>query len=234
LRVRFGTLAFPPWAFPVWRGLSAGSHTPLLPWFAHSFASCTFVAERRLKKASYHFQKEATKCPEPLSPAPALPELEGRIPPLGRTLLLRHRTYGLMRQSRLPLLYFGFSLVGGVFAGCYQPLLPAGPSRRYLCESFPRCLAPCSGGPKECSCLFLPPCHRPSPIQDGSASHYLPRTRLFTVAFRSCRHSLMFRPLVLLTSPIVPTSAVLCPLGSRDFFLSGHTVLRYLRTFRIC
>ena len=60
--------------------------------------------------------------------------------------------------------YFGLSLVGGVSAGCYQPLLPAGPSRRYLCESFPGCLGPCHGGFAERTCLFLPPRHRPSPV----------------------------------------------------------------------
>jgi hypothetical protein len=32
---------------------------------------------------------------------------------------------------------FGLCLVAGVFECCYHPLLPAGPSRRYLCESFP-------------------------------------------------------------------------------------------------
>ena len=69
-----------------------------------------------------------------------------------------------MRQSRRALLSFGLSLVRGVYAGCYQPLLPAGPSRRYLCESFPGCLGPCHGGTAECACLFLPPRHRPSPV----------------------------------------------------------------------
>ncbi len=44
-----------------------------------------------------------------------------------------------------------------------SPLLPSGSSRRYLCESFLRCLVPCRGGPTECTCLFLPPCHRPYP-----------------------------------------------------------------------
>jgi len=44
-----------------------------------------------------------------------------------------------------------------------RPLLPPGSSRRYLCESFLRCLVPCRGGPTECTCLFLPPCHRPCP-----------------------------------------------------------------------
>ncbi len=35
-----------------------------------------------------------------------------------------------------------FSLVRGVFAGRFQPLLPTGSSRRYLCESFLGCLIP--------------------------------------------------------------------------------------------
>jgi hypothetical protein len=52
--------------------------------------------------------------------------------------------------------HFGLSLVRGVSAGCYQPLLSAGPSRRYLCESFPGCLGPCHGGTwRACACFFL-------------------------------------------------------------------------------
>ena len=35
----------------------------------------------------------------------------------------------------------------------------------YLCESFPGCLGPCHGGSAECTCLFLPPRHRPSPVR---------------------------------------------------------------------
>src|SRR5664279_2000680 len=35
-RVRFEALACLPWAFPAWRGLSAGSQSPRLPRFAHS------------------------------------------------------------------------------------------------------------------------------------------------------------------------------------------------------
>jgi hypothetical protein len=66
-------------------------------------------------------------------------------------------SYGLIRRSRSALPYFGLSLVRGVSAGCYQPLLPAAPSRRYLCESFPGCLGPCHGGPAESAhaCFFL-------------------------------------------------------------------------------
>src|SRR5271167_1148085 len=54
------------------------------------------------------------------------------------------------------------SLVRGVLAGCYQPLLLAGLSRRYLRNSFLRCLALNPDGPTECTCLFLPRRHRPS------------------------------------------------------------------------
>jgi hypothetical protein len=73
-----------------------------------------------------------------------------------------HRPYAFGSRGSLP--YFGLSLVRGVSAGCYQPLLPTGPSRRYLCESFPGCQGPCHGGSAECTPLFLPPRHRSSPV----------------------------------------------------------------------
>lgn len=41
----------------------------------------------------------------------------------------------------------GFPLGQLVFAGCCQPLLGVGPSRRYLCESFSACLDPYPGCP---------------------------------------------------------------------------------------
>ena len=69
-----------------------------------------------------------------------------------------------MCRSHSALLSFGLSLVPGVSAGCYQPLLPLGPSRRYLCASFLGYLGPCHGASAECTCLFLPPRHRPSPV----------------------------------------------------------------------
>jgi hypothetical protein len=48
-----------------------------------------------------------------------------------RTLLLGLRSYGHMCQSRWLSSASVLHLVRGVFAGCYQPLLPAGSSRRY-------------------------------------------------------------------------------------------------------
>src|ERR1035437_4633757 len=105
-----------------------------------------------------------TKCPESLCLMLALPPSGRREPPPARTLLPGHSSYRLIRQSRKALPPFGLSLVRGVSAGCYQPLLPVGLSRRYLCESFLGCLGPCHGGSAECTCLFLPPRHRPSPV----------------------------------------------------------------------
>jgi len=114
-------------------------------------------------------------------------------------------------RSRSALLSFGLSLVRGVSAGCYQPLLSGGPSRRYLCESFLGCLGPCPGGTAECTCLFLPPRHRPSPVHYRGRLPASPRQndfitdRLFeTAAISLCsgqvcsppRSSLPLRPTV--------------------------------------
>src|ERR1022692_1541581 len=121
--------------------------------------------------------------------------LEGRAPAMGPGYSIP-----------LALLSFGLSLVRGVSAGCAQPLLRAGPSRRYLCESFPECLGPCHGGPVECTCLFLPPRHRPSPVNYRGRLPALTRQNDFmTDPFRDCSHFVMFRPSGLLASPIVPT-----------------------------
>jgi len=105
-----------------------------------------------------------TKYPESLCLILALPLSGRRAPSPARTLLPGLSSYRLMCQSHSALPSFSLSLVRGVSAGCYQPLLPTGPSRRYLCESFAGCLGPCHGGSAECTCLFLPPRHRPSPV----------------------------------------------------------------------
>ncbi len=61
-----------------------------------------------------------------------------------------------MRQSRVTLPYFSLGLVRGVFAGCYQPLLSLGPSRRYLCKSFRRCLGPYHDGLQVALACYFP------------------------------------------------------------------------------
>jgi len=52
-------------------------------------------------------------------------------------------------------------------------------SRRYLRNSFFRCLALNPDGPTECTCLFLPRCHRPSLDPSQVGFPFRPRTRFF-------------------------------------------------------
>ena len=123
----------------------------------------------------------------------------------------------------LALLSFGLSLVRGVSAGCDQPLLLAGPSRRYLCESFPGCLGPCHSGPVECIWLFLPPRHRPSPVHYRGRIPAFPRQNDFMTDpfFETAAISLCSGPQV--CSP--PRSFLPLPLiaaGSRGLYLRAE------------
>ena len=120
-------------------------------------------------------------------------------------------------------LSFGLSLVRGVSAGCYQPLLLAGPSRRYLCESFPACLGPCHGGPVECTCLFLPPRHRPSPVHYRGRLPAFPRQNDFmTDPFSRLQP---FRYVQALRFARLPDRSYRCslsPQGSRGFYVRAE------------
>ena len=137
------------------RGLSAGTHTPHHARFALLFVP--FPTSAYPGSVSEHrADLGTTKHPESLCLISALPLSGRRASPPAGTLLPGHGSYGLMRRSRSALPSFGLSLVRGVSAGCYQPLLPAGPSRRYLCESFLGCLGPYHGGTWSAfTCFFL-------------------------------------------------------------------------------
>jgi hypothetical protein len=135
---------------------------PVCEWFAHSFVPGPCCGYARFYQAEPAPVVGTTKCPESLCLMLALPSSGRRVPPPPRILLPVPRSYGLMRQSRVLSSTSAFGLVRGVFAGCYQPLLLPGLSRRYLCKSVPGCLVPYPDGPTECFYLFLPRCHRPS------------------------------------------------------------------------
>jgi hypothetical protein len=136
--------------------------------------------------------------------------LEKRRASPERALPLRHRSYGLTRQSLWALLSFGLSLVRGVLAGCYQPLLPTGPSRRYLCESFLGCLVPYPGGSHRVHVPVSSPVSSAFPIKRlgrlpaSSREHDFSRWDC-----RGCRHSFMFRPPSLFASQVVPTAMLI-------------------------
>ena len=155
-----------PWPFfressPLRRGLSAGSHTPRCPWFTHSLVPPPASVIAGSVSGRRAIDKTA-KCPESLCPILALPPSGRRTPPPRKTLLLRPRSYGLMRQSRLALLYFGFaslekSLQVATSPCCHRDLpdvISASPSRDAW--PLPRRLA-------GCMYLLLPLQHRPSP-----------------------------------------------------------------------
>jgi len=72
-QVRLETLAFFREPSRRRRGSSAGSHTPRLPWFAHSLASRPASALRRFYQAGHRTDKDTAKCPESLRPLPVLP-----------------------------------------------------------------------------------------------------------------------------------------------------------------
>ena len=97
----------------------------------------------------------------------ALTPSERRVPPLPRTLLLVHRSYGLMRQSRVALPYFGFW-----------------PRSRSLRRLLP---APAATG--ILPTLSLQICHRmPGPLPRRSHRVHLPVSSSVSSAFP--RHSL--------------------------------------------
>src|ERR1700751_2533281 len=86
-----------------------------------------------------------------------------RGPPPPRTLLPVRSSYGLMRQTLLALPSFGYSPRSESLCRLLPAPAASGFFPTLFCKSFPRCLVPYPDGPTECSYLFLPRCHRPSP-----------------------------------------------------------------------
>jgi hypothetical protein len=84
------------------------------------------------------------------------------------------------------------SLVWRVFAGCCQPLLVDGPSRRYLCGSFPGCLDLSHGGPRGAHGRYFPPgVGLPRALPTGRQPTTICFKRLHAGPhFAGCRHSL--------------------------------------------
>ena len=126
------------------------------------------------------------------------------------------------------------SLVRRVFAGCYQPLLPPAPSRRYFRESVLRCLSPYPG---ESHRVLLP---GSSPMSSAFPKRRFGRLLAWfrerdfpRACFRGCSYFVMFRPPSLLASQIAPTAASNLA-GQPRLFTSEQNVRRYLRTHRTC
>ena len=85
-----------------------------------------------------------------------------------------------MRQSHTLPLPLALRLGQRVFAGCGQPLLGVGLSRRYLCESFLPCLDPYPGGSESALTRFFLSDIGLSCVRTRSALHKFPCSDLST------------------------------------------------------
>jgi hypothetical protein len=116
----------------------------------------------------------------------------------------------------------GITLAHGVFTGCYQPLLGVGPSRRYLCESFPTCLDPYPGGPQGAFTRFFPQGIGLPRSCSGSAlhnildSHFSPGGLFGAAAISSCSG-----PPSLLATQVAPTATPFPGVGQPWLLLLG-------------
>jgi hypothetical protein len=150
----------------------------------------------------------SARCPEPLRPFRALPLRGWCSTPSRKALPFPLRYYRLMRQSQTLPSPPASRLGRRVFASCCQSRLGEGPSRRYLCESFPAYLDPYPG----CSCgafaHFFP--------QDIGLPHVVTRSALCTffsaqrlqarAHLSGLQHSFSFRPAGLLATQVAPTA----------------------------
>ena len=167
-----------------------------------------------------------TKRREPLCPLEALP-LKGWHPvPPRRALPLLPRSYGLMRRSQI-LYSASLSLFLVVSAGCCQPLLEEGPSRRYLC-------IPCAGAwshtPRCHLCAlarFLQRCNGLAQGARGSAHRILPAKQLQRDVQISRLQSFHDVQAPTLARPPGCSHRRSLPLGGRAVY-AAHTPVGYL------
>jgi len=131
-------------------------------------------------------------------------------------------------QAHAPILNpptaYGRGLDRRVFAGCCQPPLGVGPSRRCLCESVSACLNPYPGRSCGARTRFFP---QNNGLPDVMTRSALGNTRTAISVrrlFRGCSYSIIFRPADLLAPPIAPTAA---PFGTRQ---PGLLLLRISRS----
>jgi len=114
----------------------------------------------------------------------------------------------------------GSLLVRAVFAGCCQPLLGDGPSRRYLCD-------PCVGARTHTPPRSLAAVVRSftedtglTPRETGSTRGFTPTQQLrWGAVYRGCSHSITFGLLRSLDLQVAPTAA---PKGTEPPGLSHH------------
>jgi len=124
-------------------------------------------------------------------------------------------------------------LVRGVFAGCYQPLLPAGSSRRYSANLSSDAWSHVPAVPQTaCTCFFV--CVIGLPLgRRGLASRFYPRNN-FSAGVISRLQTFLYVQASEFAR--LPDCSYRCAYGHRaaEAFRSGQNVLRCLRTHRTC
>jgi len=164
----------------------------------------------------------------------ALPPSGRRVPPPPRSLLLGLRSYGLMRQSRVALLYFGHlasfveSSQVATSPCCYRDY-PDVISANLSPDAWsPTPTVP----PSAFACFFLGVIGLPKTLF-RSASRWYPRTRFFRGLFLEVADISLCSGLRVCSPP-----RSLLPLRifrrAAEAFTSGLIVLRCLCTHRIC
>ena len=153
----------------------------------------------------------------------ALPPSGRRVPPPPRTLLPGLRSYRLMRQSRVALLYFG--LLASFAESSQVATSPAatGILPTLSLRIFPRMPGPM---PRRSHRLLMPVTSSVSSAFPWAAEDWLPASTRETTfprkLFRDCRHFFMFTPPSLLASQVVPT-AVHTAIGQLRLLGPGRT-----------
>jgi len=109
----------------------------------------------------------------------------------------------------------GLCLGPAVFAGCYQPRLRLGPSRRYLCESVLTCLDLYPGSSSGALTRFFPDDFGLPYVVNRSALSFSPRGDFKRgAAFGAVVIRDYFRPARLLATPVAPTATSLSETSS--------------------
>ena len=220
------------------RSLSARPHTPLI----RTVYSATSPRLRchRLTGTASHSGVVLQAITVPRAPSPErrryLHSARDSYPP--RQALPRLcRSYGLMRRTetlarpRVP------PCASSLCRLLCALLLEVGASRRYLRESFPRCLDPYPGRPHGAHARYFPLGVGLPPFLTRSALHNNPHNDFRAeLGFRGCSHSLMFRPPGLLATQVVPTAGagLSTQSGAAVTSTSTQNSVRYLPEQWIC
>ena len=145
---------FPLQVFPrSSRSSSADTHTPRRRWFPYKLVPASRVSPSRLSV------RETTLGP-PRAQSPFAPCRCYRHGGGVTRLLERRYSFVIAHTGSCARPLYSarlwHSLVRSVLAGCRQPLLRSGPSRRYLHRSVCTCLDPYSGSPQGAISRFFP------------------------------------------------------------------------------